>query len=228
MFTGIVQTTGPITAITPQPHGVTLHIGTSGLPSRPDAGDSVCVSGVCLTVAGSNGRTHAFDVIQETLDKSKLGAFAAGGAVNLELSVTPNQPMGGHFMQGHVDGVGEVTEVRDDEADWRVRVKPPSDLMPYMVSKGSVAIDGVSLTLSDVGDDTIEVALIPTTLEETTLKQLAVGDPVNLEADIFAKTVVATVERMLPRMIAAGAEGGDEALSLDQLRRAGFLPEPES
>ena len=224
MFTGIVQAQGRIARTEPIDSGLRLVVDRSGWTpppgSEPKHGDSVCVSGVCLTVVTHDGNELAFDVIPETLEKTTLGALKPGDPVNLETSVTPNQPLGGHFMQGHVDGVGEVVRIDDNPADWRVAIRTPVELRDYFVTKGSVAIDGVSLTLADVTEDTIEVALIPTTLEITTLGQRKAGDRVNLEADIMAKTVALQLQRMLERGESKKPAGGvDSAL----LQAAGFM-----
>ncbi len=221
MFTGIVQTTGRVHQIQPQPSGVrfVVDIGdwTPAEGRAPILGDSICVSGCCLTVAAVDGRTLGFDVIPQTLRMTTLGTLAEGDGVNLEPSVTAQQPLGGHFMQGHIDGVGTVTHVLDTPEEWRLTVQPPADLMPYMIPKGSVAIDGVSLTLAEVTGDAIEVALIPTTLNLTTLSVRKVGDGVNLEADILAKTTVQTLQRM------RGETSDEPATTMDLLRDAGFV-----
>ena len=222
MFTGIVQTTGRVTRLESNAFGIRLTIDRGDW--RPDEGrdpalgDSICVSGACLTVAGIEGTTLAFDVIAETLDKTTLGTLAEGDAVNLEPSVTASQPLGGHFMQGHVDAVGQIEAVTSSDAEWRITIRPPAELMRYIIPKGSGAIDGVSLTLASVGDGVFDVALIPTTLDLTTLGSRKAGDQVNLEADILAKTVVASLERMR-------GSGDDEPVTMDLLRAAGFAPE---
>ncbi|MEM1446727.1 MAG: riboflavin synthase [Planctomycetota bacterium] len=224
MFTGLVQRVGTIDAIEDSAAGKRWWVaigdwwpcGARGIVE----GDSICVSGVCLTVAaldGNQGRRRlAFDVIPETLAKSGLGGRDVGGAVNLEPAVTADQPMGGHFMQGHVDCVGEVLAVQDDPADWRVRVKVPAGFEAWLVPKGSIAVDGVSLTLAEVDGDTFEIALIPTTLEHTTLDELQVGGRVNLEGDVVVKSVVANLTRM------AGKDK-PEGVSAATLQAAGFL-----
>ncbi len=195
MFTGLVQAVGTVRRLEPSPAGVRLEVEPVGPPGGwgyvPGLGESISVSGCCLTVAGVGGGAWAFDVVRETLSKTTLGGLAAGSLVNLEHSVTPTTLLGGHLVQGHVDGVGVVERV-DRGADWRFRVRPPAGLMEYMTPKGSVAVEGVSLTLAavDAAAGWFEVALIPTTLEVTTLGGLREGDRVNLEADAMAKTVV--------------------------------------
>ncbi|WP_428389767.1 riboflavin synthase [Mucisphaera sp.] len=232
MFTGIIQTVGRVAAATPTPAGLRFEIDTQGwVPDRgyqPAPGDSIAVSGVCLTIADIQARkgggggdgvgTISFDVITETLNKTTLGRLKTGSPVNLEPAVLPTQPMGGHVVQGHVDATGEVTAIDNNPADWRLTLRPPLELMPTMVPKGSVCIDGVSLTLADRTDDTITVALIPTTLELTTLANLKPGDPVNLEADVLVKAIIHTIHNMTQP-----EKGGQaEAISMDFLQRAGF------
>ncbi len=225
MFTGIVQTKGRIARIDRNDFGARLLVDTGGWPDpavyKPAAGDSICNSGVCLTVVGDpadHDGLLAFDVIAETLAKTNLGDLAPGSSINLEPPVTVNQPLGGHFMQGHVDGVGEITAVHSGEDEWRVTVKPPAELMKYIIPKGSIAIDGISLTIAEVRDDTFEVALIPTTLEITTLGEAKVGGRVNLEADIISKTVVHQLERFVD------TSKDDAAITMQTLREAGFMP----
>ncbi|MEM6855219.1 MAG: riboflavin synthase [Planctomycetota bacterium] len=221
MFTGIVQTQGQIRTLTPNEFGAKLTVdrGQMTPETTPVAhGDSICVSGVCLTAIDITDDTLSFDVIAETLAKTKLGDLAEGDTVNLEPAVTPHQPLGGHFMQGHVDGVGEIVAVLDTPEEWRTTVRPPAELMRYIVPKGSVAIDGVSLTLASVTADTFDVALIPETLERTTLGTQREGTRVNLEADILAKTVVHTVERMQ----VGSDKPHDVGVTMETLRDAGF------
>ena len=182
MFSGIIRARGRIEAIDP-----------TGWEHRPGVGDSICVSGCCLTVAAepTQGGRLAFDAIPETLAKTTLGRLTPGSEVNLEASVTAATAMDGHVVQGHVEGVGEVVGLVK-EGEWRVRIAAPRGLLPCIVPKGSVAIDGVSLTVAEVDPKAgwFEVALIPTTLELTTLGALEVGSGVNLETDVLARTVV--------------------------------------
>lgn len=191
VFTGLVQAVGRVAAIEPRASGVRLVIDPAGWDHRPAAGDSISVSGVCLTVAESpeGAGAWAFDVVPETLARSTLGRLKEGGRVNLEHAVTASTLMGGHFVQGHVDGVGTVDAVQAT-ADWRLTIRPPAELMAFMAPKGSVCIDGVSLTIAALTRETITIALIPTTLERTTLAGLRAGAGVNVEADVLAKTIV--------------------------------------
>ncbi|MEO0964594.1 MAG: riboflavin synthase [Planctomycetota bacterium] len=205
MFTGIVQHAGRVITDEPSPAGRRLVIDVSGWTPhggyRPSMGDSISVHGVCLTIAriDAEAGTLAFDVIAETLDRTTLGGKRPGDRVHLEPALLPTQPMGGHVVQGHVDGVGRVTDVQADPADWRLSFTPPADspagdLMRYLVPKGSIALDGVSLTLAEVDPAarTATVALIPTTLDLTCLGELTPGDPLNIEADAMVKAVVQT------------------------------------
>ena len=222
MFTGIVQAKGQLARITPNAFGARLTVDSPGWPDpavyKPIHGDSICVSGVCLTVTEHSDGQMSFDVIAETLAKTNLGELEPGHPVNLEPAVTPNQPLGGHFMQGHIDGVGEVTRVHAGEDEHRITIKPPAELMPYIIPKGSIAIDGISLTLAAVHEDSFEVALIPTTLELTTLGDTAVGRRVNLEADILSKTIVHQLNRL------NGKAGQPQAgLTMQLLQEAGFV-----
>jgi len=184
-------------------------------------GDSVCVQGVCLTLASRASGRLTFDVVGETLRSSTLGSLGPGAPVNLEPALCPTTPLGGHMVQGHVDGVGEVAEIRVDPKQWRLRVRPPTALMRYMAPKGSVAIEGVSLTLAAVDEASIEVAIIPTTLRETTLGSLKRGDRVNLETDMIARIVVNWLEHQSASGDPGGT-GGSGGVTRSMLRDAGF------
>lgn len=195
MFTGLVQHVGRVLAVEPTPAGKRLTIDPAGWDHRPSPGDSICIAGCCLTVVatgvGAHGAGWAFDAVPETLSKTTLGGLSPDSGVNLEHAATPTTLLGGHVVQGHVDGTGVVSRVQDG-ADWRVEVRVPADLMPFMIPKGSVCLEGVSLTLANVDPaaSTIEVALIPVTLARTTLGTLMPGDRVNIEADAMVKAVV--------------------------------------
>ena len=193
MFTGIVEELGSVVALEPQGDAVRLRI--RGLVVTSDAvhGASIAVNGVCLTVVEHGDGEFTADVMQETLDRSSLGALVSGSPVNLERPVTLEARLGGHLVQGHVDGTGTILE-RVPSEHWEiVRVSLPDDLGRYVVEKGSITVDGVSLTVVEAARDSFTVSLIPTTLGLTTLGSKSVGDPVNLEVDVVAKYV----ERML-------------------------------
>lgn len=198
MFTGLVQSVGVVRAVEPAGVGASILVDAGVWAHRPAPGDSISVSGCCLTVAAGSDLERGllrFDAVSETLAKTTLGALRAGDRVNLEHSLRPETLLGGHLVQGHVDGVGVVEEVRDRASDWRLTVRPPEELMDYLAPKGSIAIDGVSLTIAALGADTLEIALIPTTLELTTLGALRAGARVNVEADMLGKHVVHALRR---------------------------------
>jgi len=159
-------------------------------------GESVAINGCCLTVATRDGGVLGFDVIAETLAKTNLRGLRAGDAVNAERSLRVGDRLDGHFVQGHVDGVARLAAVSATAEEWRLTVESPPHLAKYLIPKGSVAIDGVSLTLAAVDGNQFQVALIPTTLELTTLKTRQVGWMFNLEADVFSKTIVSYLERL--------------------------------
>lgn len=192
MFTGLIEHSGTIAAINENSDGSTIEIATDLAPTL-SLGDSVAVNGVCLTATTTTDATFTAEVMNESLRRTALGALSERDSVNLELPLAVGDRLDGHIVQGHVDGVGEVLGVIQDGFSRVIRVKTPADLAKYVVEKGSITIDGVSLTVSDVGDDWLEVSLIPETLERTTLGNLQTGQYVNLEADILAKHV----ERLL-------------------------------
>ncbi len=216
MFSGIIEGTGEVQSVVPGDGASRL---TIDLGSLRDAwtdlalGASVAIDGVCLTVSAIDGRLVTFDVVAETLRCSTLEQRMPGDRVNLERSLRAGAPIDGHFVQGHVDGIGTVLGLEVDGADYRLSVAPPAEMMPHMVPKGSVAVDGVSLTIATVGSDHFSVALIPTTLSWTTLGRRGVGDTVNVETDVLVRTVV--------RLLQSAKDEGD--VTLDTLRRAGFL-----
>lgn len=199
MFTGIIEALGTIKALTLTPGGARIEVETDGWTARIAPGDSVAVNGVCLTaVEPREGMVH-FDVIKQTLDLTSLGALVKGSRANLEVAVTPETALGGHFVQGHVDGVGRITAIDASPEEHRVTIEPPEALMDAIVPQGSIAIDGISLTLARVAEREFDVAIIPTTLEKTTVGAWTVGDGVNLETDMVAKTVVHWLRRQHQR-----------------------------
>ena len=194
VFTGLVQDRGRVTAVDATEDGVTLGVRTR-LAGEIAAGDSVAVDGVCLTATAiADGQFHAA-VMHETLRRSSLRAATQGSDVNLELSLRASDRLGGHIVQGHVDGLGAVRDVREDGFARVVTVAVAPELLRYVVEKGSIAVNGVSLTVMAVGDDWFSVSLIPETLERTTLGAAAPGAPVNLEVDVVAKYVEKLVAR---------------------------------
>jgi riboflavin synthase len=186
VFTGLVQDLGTVTAVDASDDGVRLAV-ESGL--ELSEGDSVAVNGVCLTATAVGDGGFRADVMNETLRRSSLAGLEAGARVNLELPLRAADRLGGHFVQGHVDGVGGVWDFRDEGFSRVVTIGVPAELMRYVVEKGSITVDGVSLTVSALGDDWLQVSLIPETLERTILGEIGVGQPVNLEVDVLAKYV---------------------------------------
>ncbi|MCM3779471.1 riboflavin synthase [Microbacterium hydrocarbonoxydans] len=207
MFTGIIEEIGEITAITPSGDGWRLTVRAPKAAADAVHGESIAVSGVCLTVVASTPVSFDADVMKQTLDVAALGSASVGTRVNIEKAMPVGARLGGHIVQGHVDGVGVVVDVRPGE-QWSVlRISLPDDLAPLVVDKGSMSVDGTSLTVSAVSDPStsdawFEVSLIPETLAATTLGSRAVGDRVNLETDILARHV----ERLLA--FRAAPEGG--------------------
>jgi riboflavin synthase len=193
MFTGIIEELGTVEAIEDQGDAVRLTIAATEVLGDAGLGDSIAVNGCCLTVTTRTDTTWTADVMQESLDKTGLGDLVAGDRVNLERAVTPATRLGGHVVQGHVDGVGEVLR-RTPSEHWEVvEISLPDDarggLGRYLVDKGSITVDGISLTVVEAGERSFSVSLIPETLARTTLGHRAVGDRVNLEVDVLAKHV---------------------------------------
>ena len=188
MFTGIVRERARIASVEPRREGMSLRVTANTTADGLAPGDSVAVNGVCLTLEDADGGELAFWAGRETLERTTLGRLETGGEVNLEPALRAGDPLGGHLVQGHVDAVGEVVDPVPD-----LRVRMASDLLRYVVEKGSITVDGVSLTVAALDEDGFAVALVPFTLEATTLGALGEGDDVNLEADVLAKYV----ERLL-------------------------------
>jgi riboflavin synthase len=188
VFTGLVADLGSVVSVDATADGVRLTLATA-LAGELGEGDSIAVDGVCLTARAVRDGAFSADVMNETLERSSLGGVAAGARVNLELALRAADRLGGHIMQGHVDGVGEVAGVRDDGFARVVTIAAPAELLRYVVRKGSIAVDGVSLTVARIDDRGFDVSLIPETLERTNLGAAAEGRRVNLEVDVLAKYV---------------------------------------
>ncbi|MEX2672918.1 MAG: riboflavin synthase [Phycisphaeraceae bacterium] len=227
MFTGIVQSKVFVESFDRNDFGGRLIVAREGwTPAggyEPAMGDSICLSGVCLTVVQATPTQLVFDVIAETLRCTTLGALKSGDAINLEPALLPSQPLGGHFLQGHVDGVGTVRDVIEGDAEWRMTIEPSVALMDYIAPKGSIAIDGVSLTVASVTPTSFDVALIPTTLQLTTLARLEPAMRVNLESDMLARTVVHALKRWQGVDGAKAGGAGGEPVTWSLLREAGFV-----
>lgn len=194
MFTGLIEGVGRVAALEPRGGDVRLRIAVGSLPFADVAlGESIAVSGVCLTVIEFDAGAFAADASTETLGLTTLGGMAVGQAVNLERAMRPTDRLGGHLVSGHVDGVGRVLSVHDDARAQRWRFAAPTSLSKYIATKGSICVDGVSLTVNAVDEEGFDVALIPHTVSHTAFSTTRVGDPVNLEIDLVARYV----ERLL-------------------------------
>jgi riboflavin synthase len=198
MFTGIIEQTGTLIALESRGGVRHITIEASGLAGRLREGDSLGVSGVCLTALDVDPALFHADLAQETLDRTSLGALASGAKVNLELPTTAGSPLGGHIVQGHVDGCGELFSLEPvispadpafdiQTTDWTLKVRVPENVRPWMVHKGSVAVEGISLTIADFDGEKISIAILPLTYWRTNLHTLAAGAPVNVEADVLVK-----------------------------------------
>ncbi|MGN9780141.1 riboflavin synthase [Nonomuraea sp. ZG12] len=195
MFTGIIEEKGEVVAVEPAGDSARLSVRGPIVTSDARHGDSIAVNGVCLTVVEVRGDVFTVDVIKESLDRSSLGALAEGSAVNLERAVRADQRLGGHIVQGHVDGTAVLLS-REPGDNWdNLRFSLPAELSRYVAEKGSIAIDGISLTVTTVDDGSFGVSLIPTTLKLTTMGERQVDDLVNIEVDVIAKYVERLVVR---------------------------------
>ena len=194
MFTGIVRELGTVDAF----DGSRLVVAAPDTAASAALGDSVAVAGVCLTVVERDGERLAFDVVPETLARTVLGDLDVGGTVNVEPSLRVGDQLGGHVVQGHVDAVGRVRSVSAEGEGRRVWIDAPETIVRYCIEKGSIAVDGVSLTIAALDDEGFEIALIPHTLAVTTLSRLEPGEEVNLEADVLGKVVERLVAARLP------------------------------
>jgi riboflavin synthase len=194
MFTGIVEELGKVVAIEEQPDAKRITISGPLVTSDVHRGDSISVSGACLTAVELGSGTFTADVMHETLRLTSLGALSVGSPVNLERAMNAATRFGGHMVLGHVDGLGTIVS-REPSENWEwVTIRIPAELIKYVVLKGSITIDGISLTVNDVTSDTVSFSLIPETLRVTTLGQKQTGDPVNVEVDIMAKHIEKLIE----------------------------------
>jgi riboflavin synthase len=194
MFTGLIADLGEITDVAHSPDGVVLTV-SSALTGELSEGDSIAVNGVCLTATSIAGHRFSAEVMNETLRLSSLAEAGAGSPVNLELALRASDRLGGHVVQGHVDGIGRITSIVPDGFARQVEISAPVEVLRYVVHKGSITVDGISLTVSGLGDRSFTVSLIPETLERTNLGEAEVGTVVNLEVDVLAKYV----ERLMRR-----------------------------
>lgn len=213
MFTGLIEELGRVRTVEHRGENARIVIEAHTVVEGTASGDSIAVNGVCLTALDIDKNSFAADVSRETLDRSTLGGLAAGSPVNLERAVTPATRLGGHIVQGHVDARGQFLGAEKSGDFWTVRIGFPPEMARYLVFKGSVAVEGASLTVASLADDHFEIAVIPKTWQLTNLSSLKPGDPVNLEADVIAKYV----ERMIR------ARTPEPGLSIETLKNAGFV-----
>lgn len=216
MFTGIIETTGAVVSLRPTAAGARLVVDAAGLSEPPKPGASLALNGVCQTVAGGTFPILEFDVVPETLRRTTIGRLRPGDRVNLEASLRPGDRLDGHFVQGHVDAIATLRNIDAADREWTMTFElDDAEAAAYVIPKGSIAVDGVSLTIADVHGPQFRVAVIPTTLELTNLSKRRAGDAVNIETDVLVRTIVACVRR-------TDAHGGT-AISRQFLREHGFL-----
>lgn len=216
MFTGIIEELGKIAALDKHAKGARIKIFAQTVTEDANEGDSIAVNGVCLTALKITAKSFVADVSQETLDRSMIGDLKIGSSVNLERAVTPTTRLGGHIVQGHVDGRGKFLAAIREGDFWTVRIGYPKDVGQYLVYKGSISVEGISLTISNLTDDYFEIAVIPKTWELTNLSTLNKGDAVNLEVDVIAKYV----ERI---MLYGKPEKKSEKVTIEKLQNLGFI-----
>lgn len=217
MFTGIIEAAGKIESFDHNDEGGKLRVSLAAAPDIAGAlkiGDSISVNGCCLTVVELDGNDFAADLSGETLRRTSFGEKKAGDVVNLERPLAAGARLGGHFVQGHVDGVGRVTRLAPEGENWWLSVHVPENLRRYVAEKGSIAIDGISLTVADWRDGVADIAIIPFTYHQTDIKRMVPGDAVNLETDILAKYVESLLE--------SRATQSSERLTLSRLVEEGF------
>lgn len=213
MFTGIIEELGEVASLEMQGGNARIVISAETVVDGTLAGDSIAVNGVCLTAIDIKAGSFAADVSKETLDRSTLGSLRPGSRVNLERAVTPTTRLGGHIVQGHVDGRGRFISAVQTGDFWTVKIGFPSEFARYLVYKGSVAVEGISLTVAKLDAESFDIAVIPKTLQQTNLSSLKPGDPVNLEADVIAKYVERMIQTRIP----------DSRVTMDTLKKAGFI-----
>ena len=218
MFTGLIEGTGEVERISTGGDGARLAIRAGFLESQCRLGDSISINGVCLTLVDANGPVHAFDVSLETLSSSNLGELQQGSRVNLEQALKLSERLGGHLVTGHVDGIGHISRREPAGTSVMYTVQTQKELMPFIVRKGSIALDGISLTVNEVKGDSFTVNIIPHSFERTTLNDRKVGDTVNIETDLIGKYVA----RLLSFLPSDERPAQKNDLDLELLREHGF------
>lgn len=218
MFTGIVEEIGTVKRIRQGQHSAVLEIHAEVVLEDAGIGDSIAVNGICLTVTTLFNNTFTADVMHETLNRSALSGLVPGSHVNLERAMQANGRFGGHMVSGHIDGVGKIIRIqKDDNAIW-FTIQAPPEIMRYIVKKGSIAIDGISLTVADTGEDNFSVSTIPHTVSQTILSERKEGDHVNLETDIVGKYV----EKLLPVSLQPQKSANNTNITMEFLEKYGF------
>jgi len=213
VFTGIVEEVGHVRHIARQGEFQRMQIAAQRVLEDVKMGDSINVDGVCQTVVHFDPQSFSVETVSETLSRTTLGQFQSGRPVNLERALCPGDRLGGHIVQGHVDGVGHVRSVQERQGEWRIQITAPSALHRYIAEKGSITIDGTSLTVAELSDEGFTISVIPHTFDQTVLSQRRTGDAVNLEVDVLA--------RYIERLLAAGADTS-AGLSFESLRNLGY------
>lgn len=213
MFTGLIETIGVVKSARPGGGGLVLTVDLGGIAGDTATGDSIAVNGVCLTVARLEGTAASFDLSAETLGKSTLGKLKPSSQVNLERALKASDRFGGHFVQGHVDGIATIESIERHSEFANLTFAAGAELLEGMVAKGSVAIDGISFTIAGIRGNSFSVSIIPETLKRTTLGKAKTGDAVNIETDIIVKTVKKQLENILPKK---------GSLTAERLRQLGF------
>ena len=216
MFTGIIEELGKIAGIEKHAKGAKVRVSAKTVTDQTAEGDSIAVNGVCLTALDVTASAFVADVSQESLNRSTIGSLKIGSKVNLERAVTPSTRLGGHIVQGHVDGTGKFLDASQEGDFWTVKVSYPKEIGQYLVYKGSISVEGISLTISKLTDEYFEIAVIPKTWELTNLSSLKKGDSVNLEVDIIGKYV----ERMLQYGNLPAQK--DEGITMKKLQEFGY------
>lgn len=215
MFTGIIEELGKIASLDKHAGGARIKISAKIVTENTNEGDSIAVNGVCLTALEIKSDSFSADVSQETLNRSTLGNLRLNSVVNLERAVTPSTRLGGHIVQGHVDARGKFLGAKQDGDFWTVRVGFPKEIGQYLVYKGSVSVEGISLTIANLAGDFFEIAVIPKTWELTNLSSLKTNDEVNLEADVIAKYV--------ERILLYGEKQSENTITVEKLSKLGFV-----
>lgn len=216
MFTGLVEKIGTVCNITKQSNAMVLRIDTGSLSKQISTGDSVCINGACLTAAAISGTLLDFDVSPETVAVSTISSLRAADKVNIELAMTAQGRFGGHIVQGHVDGIGKIKSILNMGKFYEVNVSASPQLMKMMIPKGSVCINGISLTIASLDKDSFAVAVIPVTWKETNLQYLKNNDSVNIETDIIVKTINARLDNIL------NTKEANNSFTISKLREMGF------